>query len=92
MRLGKLFRPSQRLLHILDRFSPVFDDSSITPMRGEPMRIYVNRDHVITWINGTQMVNFHDAKIGEAMGQIALQIHDGGGIKVKWRNIEIREY
>jgi hypothetical protein len=55
------------------------------------MRIYVNRNHVITWLNGTQMVNFHDNKIGEASGSIALQIHDGGGIKVKWRDIKVKE-
>ena len=56
------------------------------------MRIYANRNHVITWINGKQMINFHDDKIGQAIGQIALQIHDGGGIKVKWRNLKIRPY
>ena len=31
-----------------------------------------------------------DKKIGEANGRIALQIHDGGGIKVKWKNIKIQ--
>ena len=55
------------------------------------MRIRVKADHVITWVNGTEMVNFKDEKIGAAMGKIALQIHDGGGIKVNWRNINIAE-
>ena len=31
-----------------------------------------------------------DAKIGAAQGRIALQIHDGGGIKVLWRNIRLK--
>lgn len=31
----------------------------------------------------------NDEKIGAAKGFIALQIHDGGGIKVRWRNIKI---
>ena len=35
------------------------------------------------------MVDIHDAKIGAAQGRIALQIHDGGGIKVLWRNIRL---
>jgi hypothetical protein len=35
------------------------------------------------------MVSITDDKIGEGKGSIALQIHDGGGIKVKWRNINI---
>ncbi len=55
------------------------------------MRIYVNRNHVITWLNGQQMINFHDDKIGAADGQVALQIHDGGGIKVKWKDIKIKK-
>jgi hypothetical protein len=33
------------------------------------------------------MVDLYDEKIGAAQGRIALQIHDGGGIKVLWRNL-----
>ncbi len=51
------------------------------------MRIRVKGDQVISWINGIEMVNFEDEKIGKGEGKIALQIHDGGGIKVKWKNI-----
>ena len=35
------------------------------------------------------MVDFEDGQIGAAEGSIALQIHDGGGIKVRWRNIRV---
>jgi hypothetical protein len=45
---------------------------------------------VQTWLNGHAMVDFTDQKIGEAEGSIALQIHDGGGIKVRWRNLKVR--
>ncbi len=38
---------------------------------------------VSTWLNGEEMVDITDAKIGAAQGRIALQIHDGGGIKVR---------
>ena len=51
------------------------------------MRIRVKGDRVTSWINGIEMVNFKDEKIGKGEGKIALQIHDGGGIKVKWKNI-----
>lgn len=37
------------------------------------------------------MVSLTDEKIGDGKGGIALQIHDGGGIKVKWRNIQLTE-
>lgn len=55
------------------------------------MRIKVVGDEVTTWVNGTEMISFKDEKIGQATGSIALQIHDGGGIRVKWRNIKIKE-
>ncbi|MDE6503861.1 MAG: DUF1080 domain-containing protein [Muribaculaceae bacterium] len=53
------------------------------------MRLRVEGDHVQTWLNGEPMVDFTDEKIGEAQGRIALQIHDGGGIKVQWKNLKI---
>ena len=55
------------------------------------MKIHVNADEVTTWLNGHQIINLKDEKIGKGEGFIALQIHDGGGIKVKWRNLMIEE-
>ncbi len=55
------------------------------------MKIRVVGGHVTTWLNGEQMVDIEDDKIAEGKGAIALQIHAGGGIKVKWRNIEVKE-
>lgn len=54
------------------------------------MRIKVVGDEVTTWLNGVQMVNLKDEKIGKAQGRIALQIHDGGGIKVLWKNFNMQ--
>lgn len=53
--------------------------------------IQVKGDRVMTWLNGELMTDLKDDKIGAGTGLIALQIHDGGGVKVKWRNIWIRE-
>jgi len=53
------------------------------------MRIEVKGDDVTTWLNGHEMIHLKDEKIGKGEGFIALQIHDGGGIKVHWRNIEL---
>lgn len=55
------------------------------------MKIRVVGDKVTTWINGTEMVTITDEKIGKGIGSIALQIHDGGGIKVKWKNLMVEE-
>ena len=51
------------------------------------LRIRALDDRVTTWLNGVEMVDLRDEQIGEAEGSIALQIHDGGGIKVRWRNL-----
>jgi len=46
---------------------------------------------VTTWLNDHMMVTINDEKIGQGVGFIALQIHDGGGIKVRWKKLEIQE-
>jgi len=53
------------------------------------MRIRVVGDQIESWLNGTPMISLKDEKIGEGKGSIALQIHDGGGIKVRWRNLVV---
>ena len=55
------------------------------------MKIRVVGGQVDTYLNGHQMVSITDEKIGAGKGSIALQIHSGGGIKVKWRNIAVKE-
>ncbi len=55
------------------------------------LKAQVINDEVTTWLNGKQIVYLKDEKIGKGKGFIALQIHDGGGIKVRWKNIRIKE-
>jgi len=55
------------------------------------MKIKVDGPSVTTWLNDIEMVQLTDDKIGTGEGGIALQIHDGGGIKVRWRNLFIEE-
>ncbi len=67
------------------------DEKNLKPDDWNDMRIMVVNDEVTTWLNGKQMVYLKDEKIGQGNGFIALQIHDGGGIKVRWKNIRIKE-
>ncbi len=55
------------------------------------MKIRVDGATVTSWLNGTEMMTITDEKIGAGEGSIALQIHSGGDIKIKWRNIKITE-
>ena len=54
------------------------------------LRVKVQGNNVQTWLNGQEMVNLDDEKIGAGKGRIALQIHSGGGIKVAWRNLKLK--
>ena len=66
-------------------------DDIIKMMSWNKMKIKVLNENITTWINGKKMIQISDSKIGEANGSIALQIHDGGGIKVRWKNIRVKE-
>ena len=66
-------------------------ENILKPDKWNKLRIKVVGDRVQTWLNGQPMVDFSDEKIGKGNGSIALQIHDGGGIKVRWRKMFITE-
>jgi len=55
------------------------------------MKIKVTGGTVSTWLNGELMVTLSDEKIANGEGVIALYIHDGGGVKMRWRNVEVKE-
>lgn len=66
-------------------------DAALRMGEWNTMRIRVVGEEVTTWLNGTEMIHLVDDEIGKAHGSIALQIHSGGGIKVRWRNLRIKE-
>jgi len=66
-------------------------ENILKPGKWNKMRLRVTGDRVQSWLNDEPMVDFTDEKIGQANGSIALQIHDGGGIKVRWRKLMIEE-
>jgi len=62
----------------------------LRPGEWNTMRIKVVGPEVTTWLNGIEMVHLTDSIIGKAHGRIALQIHEGEGIKVQWKNLVIQ--
>lgn len=66
------------------------DEKALKGSDWNTMRIEVIGDEVTSYLNGTKMVYLKDEKIGAGQGFIALQIHDGGGIKVRWKDIKIK--
>lgn len=67
-------------------------ENILKPGKWNKLCLRVVGDRVQTWLNGQSMVDFTDEKIGQGLGSIALQIHDGGGIKVRWRKLLIEEF
>ena len=55
------------------------------------MKIKMQDAQLTSWLNGIQMIQIEDQKIGQGEGGIILQIHSGGDVKVSWRNIEVKE-
>jgi len=55
------------------------------------LKIRVDGDVLTSWLNGEEMITIDDEKIGKGEGSIALQIHSGGGIKIKWKNLKVKE-
>ncbi len=53
--------------------------------------VEVTGNRVTTWLNGQLMVELNDTQIGSRTGKIALQIHDGGGVRVRWKNLQLTE-
>ena len=66
-------------------------DSVVKMGKWNSMKIKVISDEVTTSINGTEMIKIKDSIIGKGIGGVALQIHDGGGIKVRWKNLKIQK-
>jgi hypothetical protein len=55
------------------------------------MIIRLQGNRVMTWLNNEMMTDLTDDKFTQQTGGIALQIHDGGDVKVRWRNLFLRE-
>ena len=66
-------------------------EKALKPTDWNNLCIKADGNTVTSWLNGKKMVQLVDEKIGQGKGFIALQIHDGGGIKVRWRDIKIKE-
>ena len=53
--------------------------------------VLLEGNRVITWLNGVMMTDLRDDAIAKGKGVIALQVHSGGEVAVRWREIFLRE-
>ncbi len=67
-------------------------ETVLAPGSWNKLRVKVIGDHVQTWLNGVKMVDMFDKKIGKGVGSIALQIHSGDDVRVRWRDLHLTEF
>ena len=70
---------------------PEQSEKMLKPDGWNKMHIKVERGHVTTWLNGYLMVDYTDSKIAKGKGGIAFQVGKGKGVKVRLRNIRIKQ-
>jgi len=66
------------------------DEKRLKYGKWNTLKFRVVGGEVTTWLNGHEMVHLNDEKIGASNGFIALQIHEGGGIKVRWKKFHMK--
>jgi hypothetical protein len=54
------------------------------------LEISVEGPHIITRLNGMKIADYTDTTPKFADGVIALQIHTGGGVRMRWKDIYVR--
>ena len=63
---------------------------ALKPGEWNDLEVSVEGNHIITRLNGVKVVDYNDAASKFTDGVIALQIHTGGGVRMRWKDIYIR--
>jgi hypothetical protein len=66
-------------------------EQALKPGEWNDLEVSVKGNHIVTQLNGVKIVDFTDAAPKFTDGVISLQIHTGGGVKMRWKDIFIRE-
>lgn len=66
-------------------------ERAIQPRDWNDLEIAIEGRHVVTRLNGVQIVDYYDPVPRFKEGVIGLQLHTGGGARVHWKDIFIQE-
>jgi hypothetical protein len=66
-------------------------EQALKPGGWNDLEVSVLGNHIVTRLNGTQIVDYTDTAPKFTDGVIALQIHTGGGVKMRWKEIYVRQ-
>jgi hypothetical protein len=66
-------------------------EKALKPGEWNRLEVSVKGNHIVTRVNSVTVVDFTDTAPHSTDGVIGLQVHNGGGVKVRWKDIYIRE-
>jgi 3-keto-disaccharide hydrolase len=66
-------------------------ERALKPGEWNDLEISAHGGHILTQLNGVKIVDFTDTAQKFTEGVVGLQIHTGGGVKMRWKEIYIRE-
>jgi hypothetical protein len=66
-------------------------EKALKPGTWNELEVSAHGNHIVTQLNGLKIVDFTDSAQKFNEGVIGLQIHTGGGVKMRWKDIYIRE-
>jgi len=66
-------------------------EQALKPGEWNDLGASVRGNHIVIHLNGVQVTDYNDASPKFTDGVIGLQIHTGGGVKMRWKDIYIKE-
>jgi len=66
-------------------------EQALKPGEWNDLEVSVQDNHIVTRLNSVRIVDYTDAAPKFADGLIGLQIHTGGGVRMRWKDIFIQE-
>jgi len=66
-------------------------ERALKPGEWNDLEASVRGNHIVIHLNGFQVTDYNDASPKFTDGVIGLQIHTGGGVKMRWKDIYIKE-
>lgn len=66
-------------------------EQALKPGEWNALEVSVRGAHIVTQLNGIKIVDFTDSSPQFTDGVIGLQIHTGGGVKMRWKDIYINQ-
>src|SRR5215469_9067898 len=66
-------------------------EQALKPGDWNDLEVSVKGAHIVTQLNGIKIVDFTDSSPQFTDGVIGLQIHTGGGVKMRWKDIYINQ-